>query len=228
MKRTILFIAVLVLAGTIATAKDKNNTSIQDGVTKRYRPAYPITFKERGITFFVNPKGDVDFITPNRRTRRRSEWNIETYSAPGTSFRYNSSNRSFVQYDDYGRVIQVGQSNISYNRFNQVRRIGTVSMRYDRRGLLSQVGNLRIHYNRYDQIWYMEGTVHLTVCDFCNHQGCTTNHRPAPVPNCCSDGNHDHKHKKRKKNRKHYDDDDDDDDDHHYKNRKRNKKHDDD
>ncbi len=214
MKKMILFIAAMLLAGTTAKATDHKHSDHQDRVTKRYHHTQPIIFIEGGVQFFVYPKGDVDFKTLRRNRSNRRTWNNnQGFNSPGGYYGYRRPYHNNVRYDYYGRLKKVGPNYISYDRYNRVRRIGTITIRYNRRGLLYQVGGLHIFYNRYNRIKYVEGNVHYDGCGYCGIDGCKITHEP---------------YYRQGWKPKHYKHDDDDDDDH-YKNRKRKKRyHDDD
>lgn len=207
----ILFIAVLLLAGTTAQATDQKLSHHKDGVTKRYHHTQPIIFIEGGVKFFVYPDGGIDYKVIKRRYKPRyGHWNSNAYNAPG-AYRHHRPN-NFIKYDYHGRLKKVGRNYITYDRYNRVRRVGTVSMRYNRRGLVYQIGGLHIYYKKYGRIKFVEGSVHYNGCGYCGIDGCSITH-----------GSY-YKHNWKQKQYDH----DDDDDDHNYKDRRRRKKHNDD
>ena len=205
----ILFIAVLLLAGTTARATYQTNSDHQNRVTKRYSHAQqPIAFVEKGVQFFVYPNGDIDYKTL-RKHRHHSNWDRNVNNSPGT-YRDRPLYNRFVQYDHWGRLKKVGPNYIGYDRYNRVGRIGSISIRYNRNGLVHQLGGLQVFYNRYGRIKFVKGNVHYTDCGYCGTHKCATAHNPHYNQNW----------------KQRYDDDDDDDDD--YKDRKRKKRSDDD
>ncbi|NRA92886.1 MAG: hypothetical protein HRU26_09435, partial [Psychroserpens sp.] len=169
MKKSLLFIALVLLGLTSATATTTGYVvSIgEDFNNSRYRFAEPIVFIERGVEFLIFPDGSFDFNTEivnnvshlyYRNNSRRSNVN-RTYGAPGTTTRGHYTNYGsqgvLVSHDHSGKVRRVGNVFINYDRLGRIKRAGSVYMRYERgNGLLRQVGGLRIAYNRWGQIVY--------------------------------------------------------------------------
>ena len=97
-------------------------------------------FAENGITFAVYPDGEFDFYIDNRvHAGVRIGAAAVTFNS---GFNYNP----FVQYDDYGAVIQVQRIPIYYDFYGRVNRIGGIRVYY-RNGLVYRLGGMRVFYN---------------------------------------------------------------------------------
>ena len=100
-----------------------------------------IVFDEMGVTFSVYPDGEFDFYLDNvLQTSSVSNGFVNVTFNSG--FNYSP----FVQYDDFGAVIQVENVPIWYDHFGRVSQIGDVLVSYRNRRLF-RVGGLRVFYN---------------------------------------------------------------------------------
>jgi hypothetical protein len=176
MKKQVLFIAMMFIGLTSATATTAGNAVLngEDFNNARYRFAEPIVFIERGVEFLIFPDGSFDFNTElqnnvsdvyyrNSRTRRNSV--NTTYGSPGTVSRINYSRSSrprgiIITHDNNGQVRRIGNVFINYDREGRIKRAGTVYMSYQRgNGFLRQVGGLKVNYNRWGEIVHVNGIV---------------------------------------------------------------------
>lgn len=185
MKRQVLFLAMVLLGITSATATTAGDAVLngEDFKNARYRYAQPILFVERGVEFLIFPDGSFDFNTEafstvpgNHYYRRNRRGTNRTYGAPGT--RYHRGERGvLVQHDRLGRVRRIGNVFINYDRQGRIKRVGSVYISY-RRGQLKQVGGLQILYNRYGDVIGTRGQVNFSNqgCGFCGVSGCTLDH----------------------------------------------------
>lgn len=193
MKRQVLFLAMVLIGLTSATATTAGNAVLdgEDFNTTRYRFIEPIMFIERGVEFLIFPDGSFDFNTEvfstapnddnyyykrsNTRTRTRRSTN-RTYDAPSTT--YNAEYRGvLIRHDRQGRVRRIGNVFINYDRQGRLKRVGSVYMSY-RRGQLKQVGGLRILFNRHGEITGTRGFVNYNnqACGICGTSGCLVDH----------------------------------------------------
>ncbi len=161
MKKQVLFLAMVLLGITFATATTAGDAVLnrEDFNDTRYRFAQPILFVERGVEFLIFPDGSFDFNTEAftnepynddfyyRRNRRGPN---QTFGAPGTRY-FQRSGGVLVRHDRLGRVRRIGNVFINYDRQGRIKRAGSVYLSY-RRGLLRQVGGLQILYNRYGEV----------------------------------------------------------------------------
>lgn len=113
-------------------------------------------FVENGITFSVFPDGEFDFY-------------IDNPNYVGVDFQSRNLNISFnsgfnydpyVQYDDYGAIIQIENTPIFYDFYGRVTRIGSVDIFYNN-GRLSRLGGLYVHYNNLGVYTHYTGFINV-------------------------------------------------------------------
>ncbi|WP_121666598.1 hypothetical protein [Mesonia aquimarina] len=113
-----------------------------------FRNQQAVIFTESNVEFAIYPDGQFDFYylpaQPIRINTQSSMVNI--------SFNAGYNYNPFIQFDDYGAVVQIERVPIYYDYYGRVTRIGNTNLYYNRFGQLSQIGNLRIRYNRYGNI----------------------------------------------------------------------------
>ncbi|MDA8686207.1 hypothetical protein N9L94_04240 [Robiginitalea sp.] len=99
-------------------------------------------FVERGITFSVYPDGEFDFYMDNQIAVNAQ------FQVGSVGFTFNSGYDygPFVQYDDFGAVIQIENVPIYYDYYGRVSRIGNTGIRY-RNNRLYRIGGMNIFYN---------------------------------------------------------------------------------
>ena len=132
----LLFAALLSGASLAANAVDK--------VAPRNAINYgnSFIFVEDGITFSVYPDGEFDFYINNR-----VNVNAHVGAGPvGITFNSGFNYDPFVQYDDYGAVIQVENVPVFYDYYGRVSQIGNINIWY-RNGLAYRIGGMRVFYN---------------------------------------------------------------------------------
>ena len=113
-------------------------------------------FVENGITFSVYPDGEFDFYI-NDRVNVGANVSFGNSSLTFNSgFNYNP----FVQYDDYGAVIQVENIPIYYDFYGRVSQIGDVNIWY-RNGRLRRIGGMRVFYNDLGYFNYCTGYINV-------------------------------------------------------------------
>ncbi|TNF30896.1 MAG: hypothetical protein EP314_01190 [Bacteroidetes bacterium] len=141
---------MLILGGllTMATTTDAHRYSYINSY------ADAIVFDEMGITFAVYPDGEFDFYFADGGTTTVSNGYVNATFNSGYDY------SPFVQYDDYGAVIQVENVPVFYDWYGRVSQIGDVQISYrDRR--LYRVGGLVLHYNRYGHYAYHSGFINV-------------------------------------------------------------------
>ncbi len=151
MKNYVLLLTALVLgtAGSLAaTPEDKVVPPIGDGYGNSF------IFVENGITFSVYPDGEFDFYIDERANYGAS---INTRHASIT-FNSGFDYDPYVQYDDYGAVIQVENVPIYYDYYGRVDQIGDVNIRY-RNGRLYRLGSMHVFYNNNGYYDYHTGYI---------------------------------------------------------------------
>ncbi|MDX1761202.1 MAG: hypothetical protein R3218_03530, partial [Christiangramia sp.] len=114
-------------------------------------------FVEGGVEFAVYPNGEFDFYY-NPNFRRGNSVHIST---PNVNISYNSGYNydPYIQYDDYGAVIQIENVPIYYDYYGRIIQAGNIYMDYNHFGRLARVGNLHVHYNRHHRITRYSGYI---------------------------------------------------------------------
>lgn len=132
MKKVILLLAVANFSFGIARPVEFSMNNFNNG----------FIFVERGITFSVYPDGEFDFFMDNQ-VGVRANLNV---GAVGITFNSGFDYGPFVQYDDFGAVIQIENVPIYYDYYGRVSRIGNIGIWY-RNNRLYRIGGMNIFYN---------------------------------------------------------------------------------
>ncbi|HEY9221584.1 MAG TPA: hypothetical protein VIO43_08425 [Lutibacter sp.] len=121
-----------------------DNSSINNYYNDDYGDSF--TFVEREVTFAIFQNGEFDFYINPRNQRGGLDVN---YQGNGVNISFNSGYDygPYVQYDDYGAIIQVEDIPIYYDYYGRVNRIGNTHITYDS-GRLVRVGGLHVYYDR--------------------------------------------------------------------------------
>lgn len=131
-------------AGVLAFAKPVNSGNISP-----FNYGESFIFVEGGVEFSVYPNGEFDFYY-NPQFARTS---IVHIPVPNNNISYNAGYNydPFVQYDDFGAVIQIENVPVYYDYYGRIVQAGNVYLNYNSRGQLVRVGNMHIRYNRFNQ-----------------------------------------------------------------------------
>jgi len=102
-------------------------------------------FVVQNVEFSVFPDGQFDFTYIGDYNNT----NV-TLSSPTVNISFNSGYNydMFVQYDEYGAVIQVENIPVYYDEYGRIAQVGEVEIRYSNRRIV-RVGGLYVHYNYY-------------------------------------------------------------------------------
>jgi len=153
MKRIVYLFAALVALSTTAFAT--NTTSSEaDASINNYVRGYgnSFIFNEAGIEFSVFADGQFDFYLPNYGPDVSVGINTPGFSLSfNTGYNYNP----YVQYDEFGAIIQIENTPIYYDYYGRVNQIGNILINYNSFGRISRVGGLNVYYRnnvfyRYD------------------------------------------------------------------------------
>lgn len=139
MKRVVLLIAAVTLGTLCVQAASTENETTSSTM---YGYGNSFIFTEGGVTFSVYLDGEFDFYLNNRIRSNATAYAGNVNVTFNSGYNYNP----YVQYDDYGAVIQVERIPIYYDYYGRVSRIGGVALRYAN-GTLCGLGGLYIHYN---------------------------------------------------------------------------------
>ncbi|NER11167.1 hypothetical protein SAMN06265375_104155 [Muriicola jejuensis] len=138
MKNLLLILGAFVLSSSVeATTLDKNTM-----VSSVFGYNNSVIFVENGITFSVYPDGEFDFYIDNRVNFGA---NIN-FRRSNITFNSGFDYSPFVQYDDYGAVIQIENVPVYYDYYGRVSQIGGINIWYNN-GRLRRVGGLYVYYN---------------------------------------------------------------------------------
>jgi len=152
MKRILFLCATLVAFSTTAFAT--TNTAEAEASTNNYVRGYgnSFIFTEGGIEFSVFADGQFDFYMPNYGP----DINVGI-NTPGFSLSFNSgyNYNPYVQYDDFGAIIQIENTPIYYDYYGRVNQIGNIFINYTGFGRINRIGGLNVYYRnnvfyRYD------------------------------------------------------------------------------
>ncbi|WP_146090666.1 hypothetical protein [Aureitalea marina] len=152
MKMITTWIALLFLGGITAYG---SSILPMDGFW-RYDYNRSYIFVEGGVEFAVYPDGQFDFAYVGGN---RGRLNVDYYNS-GLNISFNSGYNydMYVQYDDYGAVIQVENIPIYYDHFGRIVRAGNVDIQYANRRIV-RVGGMNIFYDRWGYFSYYTGYI---------------------------------------------------------------------
>ena len=149
MKKISLIIALLVVEfSTVAAPRSSAAGS------SPYSYGEPFIFVERNVEFAVYPDGQFDFLY-NPRGIKLSRINPHLNMSYNAGYNYDP----FVQYDDYGAVVQIESVPVYYDYYGRIIQAGSVFISYNSFGRISRIGNLHVHYNPYNQYTHYSGYI---------------------------------------------------------------------
>ncbi len=136
-KLAFLFIGLLLSGISVKAASNAEASTFRGYDGSSY------IFVEGNVEFSVFPDGQFDFVFLGQ-----SNGVNVSVNTPGVSINYNSGYNydAFVQYDDYGAVIQVENTPIFYDYYGRVSQIGNVDIWYNN-GRVRRIGGLHVYYN---------------------------------------------------------------------------------
>ena len=111
-------------------------------ISNAFRYNNSVIFVENGITFSIYPDGEFDFYMDNQ-VNFGANVNI---GRANVTFNSGFDYSPFVQYDDYGAVIQIENVPVFYDYYGRVSQIGGINVWYNN-GRLRRVGGLYVYYN---------------------------------------------------------------------------------
>ena len=157
MKKLFAVLTAVVLTGFTSNATTTNTIEDNASATTSVRGyGNSFIFVEDGIEFSVFPDGQFDFYMNNYGP----DVNV-SINTPNASISFNSGYdyNAYVQYDEFGAIIQVEHLPIYYDYYGRVRQVGDVCINYNRFGYVSRVGGLYVHYNRYNRFSHCSGYI---------------------------------------------------------------------
>lgn len=153
MKTWIALLGILFLGSTSVVASE-NHYPTHYG---NYYNGQSYIFVEQGIEFSIFPDGQFDFVFVGGNTGTNVSFH---WQSPGVNVSFNSGYNydMYVQYDDYGAVVQVENVPIYYDHYGRIVQAGNVEIRYNDRRIV-RVGGMRIHYNSFGYYTHFTGFV---------------------------------------------------------------------
>ncbi|WP_338733747.1 hypothetical protein [Mangrovimonas cancribranchiae] len=142
MKKLIHLFTVLLLTGVTVNATTSLNENNAKATNFRgYGNSF--IFVEGGIEFSIFPDGQFDFYMPQYGPNVNVAINT-----PGLNISFNSgyNYNGYVQYDEFGAVIQIEHIPIYYDYYGRISRVGNIYINYNGFGYVSRVGGLYVHY----------------------------------------------------------------------------------
>ncbi len=115
----------------------------------RYNYGEAFIFVEGDVEFAVYTNGEFDFYYNPQFARHSGNY----ISSPRENISYNAGYNYdlFVQYDDYGAVIQIEDVPVYYDYYGRIIQAGNVYINYNSHGNIVRVGNMHVRYNRFNQ-----------------------------------------------------------------------------
>ena len=153
MKTLVSILSALVLGTSMTRAAA---TDLTPEASSAVLYGNPFIFEESGITFSVYPDGEFDFYL-NDRVNVGADVRIGNAAI---TFNSGYNYDPYVQYDDYGAVIQIENIPIYYDYYGRVNQIGDIPIYY-RNGRVHRIGGLYAYYNSYGAFTHCTGYVNL-------------------------------------------------------------------
>jgi hypothetical protein len=148
------FKTLLLLLLTIATVNAaKTDTPESTNQTRYNGKAY--IFIEGGVEFSVFADGQFDFVY-----LATQQSNMLSFNTPSVFLSFNAGQdyETYLQYDDYGAIIQIEDVPVYYDVYGRIIQAGEVEISYRNRAI-SRIGGLQIYYNSYGDYDYYTGYI---------------------------------------------------------------------
>ena len=147
MKKCYILIAILLLPAALMAGIERN---------RGYGETF--IFYEGGVEFAIFPDGQFDFFFSPRYDSYQS-FRIN----PRSDFRFNMGRNydRYVQYDDYGAVIQIAHVPVFYDHYGRIIQAGSVPIDYNFFGQVERIGNLILHYDQFQRLVGYSGFINV-------------------------------------------------------------------
>lgn len=151
MKNVIITFLSLLLSYGAASAGNVGEAS-----QRTFGYSNAMIFIENGITFSVYPDGEFDFFID------QPAYVGAAYQSPGVNISFNAGFNydPWVQYDDYGAVIQIENTPLYYDFYGRISRIGAINIYYNG-ARVSRIGGLYVYYDPYGAFNRFSGYVNV-------------------------------------------------------------------
>ncbi len=150
--RNLTYILAFLFIGWSANASVKSQPAT---LNNYYNDSF--IFVEDGVEFAIYPNGEFDFYY-NPEFRRGNSVHIST---PNMNISYNSgyNYEPYVQYDDYGAVIQIESVPVYYDYYGRIIQAGDIFINYNNFGRIARIGNLHLHYDHFQHYTHSSGFI---------------------------------------------------------------------
>ena len=153
MKKLVTILSILIVSFTTYATSEK----ISDELTHNERKNRSYIFVEGNVEFSIFPDGQFDFVYIGSQNASGVSVNTSNVSI---SFNSGYDYDMYVQYDDYGAIIQVEDIPIYYDEYGRIIQAGSVEIRYNNKyRRVVQVGGLFVNYNSYGYFSYTTGYI---------------------------------------------------------------------
>ncbi len=148
------FRTVLLLLLTVVTANAQKTQTVETQSNISYNGKAYI-FIEGGVEFSVFVDGQFDFVYLGTQNT-----NMLAFNTPSVFVSFNAGHdyQAYLQYDDYGAILQIEDVPVFYDVYGRIIQAGEVEISYINRAI-SRVGGLQIYYNRYGGYDYCVGYI---------------------------------------------------------------------
>lgn len=117
---------------------------------RQLSPNNAFIFQSGIVEFAIYPDGNFDFDIPSILPR---------YSDQPTSYNGGYNYERFIQYDNYGAVIQIENTPVYYDNYGRISRAGTIPVYYNMNGLVEYIGGMYVSYDHSGYPIYIEGDI---------------------------------------------------------------------
>jgi len=145
------FLIGITVKASISTLAESENFTYNPYDNQTY------IFEEGGVEFSVFSDGQFDFVYVGL-----IQSNQVILNTPNVNISFNSGYdyEMFVQYDDYGAIIQVENVPVYYDSYGRITQAGNVNIQYNDRRII-RVGGLSINYDYYG--YYRGSTGYINI-----------------------------------------------------------------
>ncbi|MDT0294204.1 hypothetical protein ACFQ3R_00725 [Mesonia ostreae] len=148
MKKFLNLMLLLCVTASVFAKENKVNSAVH------YDYGKSIIFTENHIEFAIYPDGQFDFHYQPATT------NVNIHSSNvNISFNSGYDYDPYIQYDDYGAIVQIENVPIYYDYYGRIIQAGNVNVNYNNSGRLVNVGGLHVYYDSYGHFSHFRGYI---------------------------------------------------------------------
>ncbi|NEV92590.1 hypothetical protein G3567_00320 [Psychroflexus sp. YR1-1] len=155
MKRLFILLVGFVFFATSVWANHSGYETNSRSNNRNFNQNQPFIFMENGIEFSVFADGQFDFFIPGYGPNVSVGFDIAN-----VNFSFNSgyNYNPYIQYDDYGAIIQIQNTPVFYDYYGRIHQIGNILIDYNTYGLVSRIGGLQLFYRNH-RFWRQSGFI---------------------------------------------------------------------